>query len=131
MRTPVSLWSFLSRRWISGWNGPKTLARGARRQLGGRSLRSARRIVLRDSPVDLANSLIDFPATKCSRRSSAHCSTETTLQPLPIVVIDDETQHRLGRLRPLPKGGQFSRGGEGSVSTRRRHTRPGDEFAKW
>ena len=55
----------------------RTPALGVRRCAGGVSLLSARRIVFLESPDALASSLIDLPATKCSRRSSAHGTTST------------------------------------------------------
>ena len=81
--------------------------------------RSARRTVLRDSPVARASSLIDLPPTKCSRRSSAHCSTSTTPQP-PL------SSHRPTRLSTTPDGSATRPRGSvfvrrrGSVFTRRR-----------
>lgn len=40
-----------------------------------------------EDPVDLASSLIDLPATKCLRRSSAHCSTDTTSSRLLVIAV--------------------------------------------
>jgi hypothetical protein len=71
-------------------------------------------------PVVLASSLIDLSPTKCSRRSSAHCSTPTT-PPASLSLEHDEPRHSHGRLRQPPKGDQFSRRRGGSVFRRRRH----------
>ena len=76
-----------------------------------------------DSPVRRASSLIDTPRTKCSRRSSAHCSTPTN------PFLPASTQRRTERGSTPPRtppphapGGQISTGGGGSVFTRRRHS---------
>src|SRR3954451_19719875 len=85
-------------------------------------------MVLRDSPVRLASSLIDTPRTKYSRRSSAHCSTPTnpfllasipTTEPRLNTPSDaSATAQRRVRFRPA-EGGQFSAGAD-----RRRPRRP-------
>jgi hypothetical protein len=88
-------------------------------------------------PVVLASSLIDLPPTKCSRRSSAHCSTPTT-PPASLSLEHDEPRHSHGRLRQPPKGDQFSRrrGGQFSDGADTKpppvgHTRDTDGCVAW
>jgi hypothetical protein len=69
--------SSLSSRWISSLNGPSFDGRSGQRNPGSASERNAARIVLRARPVRRANSLIDTPRTKCSRRSSDQRSTSS------------------------------------------------------
>src|SRR5215210_5193614 len=69
--------SRLSSSWISSLNGSSFDPDRSRRYVGAVDERNAALIVLRLSPLRRASCLIETPRTKCSRRSSAHCSTST------------------------------------------------------
>src|SRR4051794_13609679 len=117
MRCPGSLGSSRSSRRISSLNGSSFEPAGARSYFGGLSLLIALRIVSRCSPVRRWISRCVRPRTKCSRRTSAHCSTPTT-SVLPSSLCANEPR------QPGPPDAQvahISTGAGGPVFTRRRH----------
>ncbi len=89
--------------------------RSGQRNLGGASERNAERTVLRAKPVRRINSLIETPRTKCSLRSSAHCSTSSTLL-LPVSTTQSSQAHQHpGRLRHHPRAVNLNRRGRVSL----------------
>src|SRR5215210_6037242 len=113
--------SRLSSSWISSLNGSSFDADRSRRYVGAVDERNAALIVLRLSPLRRASCLIETPRTKYSRRSSAHCSTQTNPFLPRSTTRPSERHYPLGHLRPRARGGQYWTGGGGSVFTRRRH----------
>lgn len=90
-------------------NGSSFDGRSGQRNPGGASERNTERIVLRAKPVRRTNSLIETPRTKCSRRSSAHCSKSSTLL-LPVSTTQSSQAHQHpGRLRQHPRGSNLNR----------------------
>jgi hypothetical protein len=103
---------------MSGLNGSRTLSRGARAQLGGRSLRSALRIVLRDSPVELLDRLAGDEVLAPQLGPLLHRNHPPAAPP------SSWSTTRLGTTSDVsadrPRGSTFARR-RGSVFTRRRH----------